>query len=51
MIRFFDNKIVSNPGSSKHPIYKPIVNADGIIDLEISGYEDTNESNTFLASI
>lgn len=43
MVRFFDNKIVTNPGSSKHALYKPVVNEDGVIDLEVCGYEDTNE--------
>lgn len=43
MVRYFDGKIVSNPGSSKHPLFKPVVDKDGSIDLEIYGYEDTNE--------
>lgn len=43
MVRHFDGSIVSNPGDSKHPLYKPIVDKDGSIDLEVYGYEDTNE--------
>lgn len=31
------------PGSPLHAIYKPVVGKDGIIELEISGYENTDE--------
>lgn len=36
-------EIFSNPGDPKHPIYKPVVGKDGVVDLEISGYENTDE--------
>lgn len=43
MVRYFDGKIFSNPGSNLHALMKPIVDKDGSIDLEVYGYEDTNE--------
>lgn len=31
------------PGSPLHAIYRPVVGKDGTIELEISGYENTDE--------
>lgn len=31
------------PGSPLHAIYKPVVGKDGTIELEVSGYENTDE--------
>lgn len=43
MIRFFKNDIVSDPGDRMHPIYKPVVDNLGRIELKVTGYEDTDE--------
>lgn len=43
MIKFADNKIVSNPGSRIHIIYAPEVQDDGTVILIESGKEDTDE--------
>lgn len=43
MIKFADNKIVSNPGSRIHIIYAPEVQKDGTVILIESGKEDTDE--------
>lgn len=35
-------KIFSCKGDPKHPIYKPIVTKEGVMDLEVAGFEDTD---------
>lgn len=36
-------RFASNPGDPNRPIYKPVVSKDGSINLEVSGYENTDE--------
>ena len=43
MIRFADNRFVSNPGSPIKETFKPIVNKDGSITLIHEGYINTDE--------
>lgn len=40
---YFDNKIVSNPGSEIHIIYKPVVDDKGNVDLVEAGKENLRE--------
>ena len=43
MVRFFDNKIVTEPGSPIRVLYKPVVDKKGNIELEECGKENTQE--------
>lgn len=40
MLKFADNKIVSNPGSRYKPVYAPKVKKDGTIEVVPAGVED-----------
>ncbi len=42
MLRFFDHKQVTNPGSPIHIIFSPVVDKSGNIDLVESGKENTD---------
>lgn len=43
MVRFFDNSIVTEPGSPIRVLYKPVVDKKGNIELEECGKENTQE--------
>lgn len=43
MVRFFNGKQVSEPGSPIKDIFSPVVNKDGTISLEKSGEENLQE--------
>lgn len=43
MVRFFDNKIVTESGSPIRTLYKPVVDKKGNIELEECGKENTQE--------
>lgn len=43
MVRFFDNSIVTEPGSPFRVLYKPVVDKKGNIELEECGKENTQE--------
>lgn len=42
-MKYARNDIFSNPGNPIHTIYSPIVDEKGNVELEVSGYENTDE--------